>query len=556
MRSPGLARSASLLVALAACGDDGAPPVDAAPPTGPARVQVVRYDYELDLETRASASTLTLRLTEPGDCVTLAQRNPTLQAGSVTLDGQPARVTTTATTLTACGVGWPAGTEVTLAARMSQNLGTVSGSQVGYSVATDGLGNSLWYLISWVGGCDRFGPCDPTPATFAHYKFTVRHRAGVRALCPGRVTPGELVTTCEFDLPGGPTYSTFGLIATPSWTETSLGTWGGVQAKLFDRPGSGIGPLIDPAYHQGFLAWMTARFGPYPYGDELRIVVAPTFWAGFEHPGNIVLDDGLDRPMSSLYLKPVAHVLKHEIAHMWAGDQTTLADTYDFVWKEAMAEYLAFLYEAEADPTAAAITAAAWKSFARGARYHPVPEERPELFSYYGEVYGPGPMVLFRQLEAMTSRQKVVDAIKLLLGRERAISVADVQAALEATTGLDLDRYFDIWVVGTGAPAWATFQVTIGREAPVQHIRLMETSAVLHPCDFNVELRGANPDERTKIRFVRGLTPEREMNIDTLVPWNVTSTVIDPDSECLAYPAALTAPPLHPPGWSPWRTAR
>src|SRR5690606_8409070 len=145
----------------------------------------------------------------------------------------------------------------------------------------------------------------------------------------------------------------------------------------------------------------------YPYGDELRVVTGPTYWSGFEHPGNIVLDDGLDRPMSSRYSRPVAHVLNHEIAHQWAGDQTTLADTYDFVWKEAMAEYLSYVYEDEAGiPNEALVTARAWKAFANGAAYYPVPEDatRPTLLQYYGEVYGPGPMILFRQLESLASR--------------------------------------------------------------------------------------------------------------------------------------------------------
>lgn len=551
MRASLLATSLALL---AACGDDGGPGPDAAPPTGPARVTVERYQYELDLESRAVASTLTLHLVEAGDCITLAQRNPGLDPASVTLDGAAARVTTTPTTLTACGLGWPAGTEVTLVARGTLVPATLGASQVGYSV-TPYAGGSFFYLVSWVNGCDRFGPCDPTPSTFARYQFTVHHLAGVKVLCPGRITAADTTTTCAFDYDGGPTYSTFGLAATPAWAVTELGTWGTVKATLHERAGgtSSVGALLDPAYARGFLAWMTERFGAYPYGDELRIAVAPTYWSGFEHPGTIVLDTGLSRPTGQSYLHPVAHVLTHEIAHQWAGDETTLADTYDFVWKEAMAEYLAFLYEAEADPQAATVTAAAWKSFARGARYHPVPEDRPELFNYYGDVYGPGPMVLFRQLEAMTSRQQVVDALKMLLGSERALSVADVQAALEATTSLDLDNYFDIWVRGAGAPVWPTFQVSVTRSPPNQRVTLMETSAVAHPCDFNVELQGAE-GQTTKVRFRRGLAPEAFQTVDTSVPWVVTATVLDPDSECLAYPAALVAPALHPPGWTPWRS--
>jgi aminopeptidase N len=537
----------ALVLAVAACGGDDGP----TPPTGPARVTVLRYAYEIDLDTRATSTTLSLHVTEGGDCITLANRNPTLTADAVTLDGQPARVTLTPETVTACGAGWFPGTDVTLAAHLSQPLDTLGPSQVGFSITPDADQQPVHYLVSWVEGCDQFGPCDPTPSTFAHYRFTVHHADGVKALCPGRVTAAPTVTTCEFDLAGGPTYSTFGLIANASWRETSLGTWDGVRVSLWARPGSRLPARIVADYHRGFLAWMKERFGPYPYGDELRIVVAPTYWAGFEHPGNIVLDESLAPVMGTTY--PVAHTLVHELAHQWAGDQTTLADTYDFVWKESMAEYLSFLYESEVDPAAAARTLASWKSGSRGARYHPVPEDRPALFDYYGDVYGPGPMVLFRQLEVMTSRAQVVDALKMLLGQERAISVDDVQAALEATTGLDLDRYFDIWVRGSGAPTWGRFMVQVTREPPVQHVMLTEvTDGSFHPCDFNVEVRGAEPGQAQKIRFARGLDPDGFDSVDTDVPFVITSTVIDPDVECLAFPAAAAASPLHPPGWSPW----
>jgi aminopeptidase N len=206
-------------------------------------------------------------------------------------------------------------------------------------------------------------------------------------------------------------------------------------------------------------------------------------------------------------------------------------------------------------PANGLITTQYWKAASDGAAYYPVPGEMPALIDYYGDVYGPGPMVLFRQLEAMTSRQKVVDALTMLLGHERAISVDDVQAALEATTGLDLDNYFDIWVRGSGAPTWAMFTVTVGREPPSQHITLTEaTDGALHPCDLDVELRGA-AGERARVRFVRGLTPQSSMSVDTDVPWVVTATVLDPDKECLAFPAATLAPERHPPGWSPWTSA-
>ena len=549
-------------LALAACGgDDGATP-DAAP-TGTARVEVETYRYEIDLETRAASIQHALVALDPGNCVALPSRAANLDLGSVQLGGHPAIATWDGATLTAClpaGVGFGPG-PLQLDARIPvQPLETWGGSQVGYSVTNDGSGQPMFYLVSWIGGCDRFGPCDTRPGTFAHYAFTVHHRSGVKVLCPGTVMATDTRTVCTFTMDGGPTYSTFGFVASASWQVMPLGTWAGVTVTLHDRPGSGIAPLVDASYHQGFLAWMVSRFGPYPYGTELRIATGPTYWSGFEHPGNIGRDDGLDRPMSSLYLRPVAHVLNHEIAHQWAGDETTLADTYDFVWKESMAEYLSYVYEDEQNPNEALISARAWKSFAQGAAYYPVPEDapRPALLDYYGEVYGPGPMILFRQLETLSSRQQVLAGIAMVLGSERALSVDEVQAALEATTALDLDRYFDTWVRGSGAPVWPTFRVEITGTAPSQQVVVTETTpgGTLHGCNFSIGLSGAGIGESAKVMVPRGVNGVAVATVPTGVSWAVTSTVLDPDATCLAYPMTFTAPPRHPRGWTPWAGSR
>lgn len=550
VRAPSLLLLA--LLGAAACGDDGGGEPDASP-TGPATVRVDRYAFELDLEPQTSVSTLTLHLETAGNCVTLPSRAPMLDLATVTLGGQPATATADGASFTACGAGWAAGTDLELVVRAMQPLQSLSSSQVGFSITVDGAGGRVFYLISWVRGCDRFGPCDPTPSLFAHYTFTVHHPTGTRALCPGVVTAGATTTTCTFDYDGGPTYSTFGVIASPSWTVSERGSWGGVTATLYHRAGDGIEPLIDDANHAGFVTWMQDHFGPYPYGTTLRVATAPTYWSGFEHPGNIVLDDGLDRPMSSLYARPVTHVLNHEIAHQWAGDQTTLADTYDFVWKEAMAEYLSYAYEVEVEPANALITARAWKAFAQGAGYYPVPEDRPELFTYYGEVYGPGPMILFRQLESLSSRAAVLDALAMLLGRERALSVDDVQAALETTTGLDLDTYFDVWIRGSGAPTWPTFRVTFGGTAPNQTVTVTETTpgGVLHGCNFAVAITDGT--QTHKVAIVRGVNGMASVTVPTGVTWAATAATLDPDAQCLAFASTAAAAPRHPPGWTPWR---
>lgn len=544
----GSSRCLFVLGALAACGDDGE---SIAP--GPIAATVTHYDYTFDIETRAAHATVTATVTTAGDCFALPFRGDGLNAATAELGGKPARTATVdAGVLTLCGDGLAAGSELTFDVDLTVPMTTLSTSQVGYSITRDAQNNPFYYLVSWVGGCDRFGPCDSRPDQFATYTFHVTHPAELMVACSGTLTePSPTETQCEFTHEGGPTYSTFGIAAYPrtAWVAADKGMWGSVHATVYDRPGTQMTAAIDPAHHGGFVTWMESNFGPYPFGTELRILTAPTYWSGFEHPGNIVLDDTLARQIMPSYLHNAQHILDHEIAHQWAGNETTLADTYDFVWKESMAEYLTFAYEDSVEPPAALRTAGAWKSFSTSAAFFPVPGEKPALFDYYGDVYGPGPMILFRQIEVLSTRAQVLAAIATLLGEPRAISVDDVVAALETSTGLDLDAYAAAWIRGTGAPVWPKLDTTYTPGAGTSTLRVRVTAGDTRRCKFHIGLAGANPGEVVRVEvdtFRNGI--DQTLSLPTPA-FTVTSHQIDPLRECLVYPGTATrtlGPRQHP----------
>jgi aminopeptidase N len=521
----------------ASCGSDKGP-------QGPAEAEVRHYDYSIDLETRAAAVIATLEVTAEGNCFRVPMRADGLT--DVTLDGDGASGVLDGGVLEACGDGWEVGETVELAAAIAVRDQTLGESQVGFSISEDAEGAPFTYLVSWVGGCDQFAPCDSRPDTFARYTFRVTHPADHTVLCPGAITrDGATLTTCDFSETEAPTYSTFGLMASPSWVEVDLGDWAGVAVSLYDLPSVDFAAAIDTAQHAAFLAWMQERFGPYPYGAELRLAVAPTYWNGFEHPGNIALSETLtDQPMSA-YPDPLAHTINHELAHMWAGDRTTLASTADFVWKEAMAEYLTFAFtDEQVSAATAAATAAAWKLFARQSMYHPVPGEAPPLLDFYGDVYGPGPMVLFRQLEVMYSREIILGAIAELLG-EPIIGVADVQAALETATGADLAGYFDRWVYGEGPPVYPRFAIDVADNgdgsfdvtATQQQIELGLAGA-----KFTVRLTGDNA-ETFDVAFDLGVDGAATTTVTATPGFPVTGFRFDPLSETLALGTAASVAP-------------
>jgi aminopeptidase N len=541
----------------AACGSDDEPP-----PTGAIAATVTHYDYAFDIDTRAAHAKLVLDITTGGDCLALPFR---AQApANALLGGEPAVATIEGDAVTICGVGVrPGSAELEL--DLAFPLATLGPSQVGYSITKDTQQNPFYYLVSWVGGCDRFAPCDNRSSQFATYRFTVTHPASFKARCPGTITElSATQTECHFEHAGGPTYSTFGVAAYPAWTVADKGTWGGVNVTVYDRAGTNITAAIDSSYHGGFLEWMQSQFGPYPYGDELRILTAPTYWNGFEHPGNIVLDDGLARLTNPSYANQTAHTLNHEIVHMWAGDQTTLASTYDFVWKEAMAEYLTYVWEDMNDPIVARRTAGAWKGFSMSSAYYPVPMNMPALFDYYGHVYGPGPMILFRQLEVLTSRAQVLAAIQMVLGTQRALSVDEVVAALESSTGIELDAYVAAWLRGSEAPDWPRYHVTFTQAPGTSTLALDQLNEKPNKrgCKFKVALHGAGASE-VQLVSIDTFTGTADQTLGVPTPsFTVTAISLDPDAECLVYLVSSTprssssSSALHTVSGHPWLSER
>jgi aminopeptidase N len=528
-------RPALALIMVAACGSD-------VRPKGPITADVTHYDYTFDLTSLAAHAKVTAKITVPGDCWTVPFRaadlaNPELNKAAA------ASATVDSTSITVCGEGYETGETLVLDADLTVTPGTITGLQVGYSTKQDADGGTFTYMLSWVGGCDRFGPCDSAPDKFATYTFDLTHDAGTTVRCPGDITDVSATETlCDFEYDGGPTYSTFAFAAETDWTQTDLGMWGDMHVTIYDRPSTGIAAKVNSTWNAGYVTWLESQFGPYPYGTEMRLLTAPTIFGGFEHPGNIVLIDNLAK-VKTILADYVQHTIDHEIAHMWAGDQTTIADTWSFVWKEAMVEYLASTWEDMNDPANSLKTRGSWKSFAANpvSKYFPVPAEHPPIEDFWSYVYGPGPLILFRQLEVMTSRDQVLAAIKDVLGTPRALTVDELITALEQHTGIT-DEYFDAWLKGTGAPDWPKFDVTFTAGSGTSSVVVHQVNAgsMRRGCKFHVELDGANVGEAVQIAVdtnANGI----DQTLQLATPaFTVTAISLDPLNECLIYPNTLT----------------
>ncbi len=514
------------------------------PDTTPLDARVSEYQLHFDLGTSELRSTLSLDVQKAGGCYTVPSM---LTPTSVTLDGAaPLGQTSASGSLSVCGPGWVPGHH-TLESDLIVPEGQAFGLDVGYGKKIHGAG-TFTYLLSWVGGCDRFGPCDDQPSELVHFTYDITHPSGTIALCPGLLVAGDTVTHCDLLGTAAPTYSAFAVMADTEWKRAPFTNAAGVDVVFYEAPGGTLASSLDPASFDQFLVWATGLLGPFPYGSELRFAGAPTKWLGFEHPANVVLDDALPS-LTGPYLDSTMHVAMHETIHQWAGDRSTIATAQDFAWKEAMAEYLAYVFEDEHRPLGEAdATRVYWDGASLGAKYHvrPTDQPPPAVEKFYGDVYGPGPMLLFVQLEPLIGRPAVLSAIASFLHDPAARSVAELRTSLEAASGKDLAAYFDAWVFGVGAPSWPTFTATHTESAGMVDLTVTQSSTkgTLYPVVIEVEIEGPTKSLIVPVSF--GLAPTGATTMVS-VPFAeaVTGIKIDPAHRVVDLPMGLL--PLVPP---------
>lgn len=521
-----------LVVVLGAvgCGED-VPPLEV--PEDAAGFRVERYAHRLALETGALESELTVAVAAPGGrCVTLASALPVSWAR---WDGVEAQAThdPVARTLRVCGPG-TAGGSVRLGVGLTLPEGRDSSTRATFVRQVDASGRRFTYLSPWLEGCAAFGPCEPAVDRLTDWELTVEHRAVDTVLCGGERTVFPERTHCL--IRGAPSYTAWTVAAYPTWDAVPWLRDDVAQVVLFTPPHEPLAPRLDAAAVRGALRSYTALLGPLPYGPELRVGVGPIPWLGFEVPGNVLLSDGIGTARSDYANLPL-HTLLHEIAHQWAGNRTTLASPRDVVWKEAIAEYLAYVAEEELRPASeATATRRAWNSAGRFAISWPRPLDEPapptEALLHVG--YGAGPMALFLQLEPYLGRPVVLDGIRRFLAEPGARGTGELRGALEAAAGgVSLTRYWAAWVEGRGEPLRPQFAVETGGDTVT--VRQVQESEAM-PCEVELEVRGASGARwRVAARFDLQ-APQRELTLPLELGEPVEGVQVDPEERVLDWP--------------------
>ncbi|NUO50041.1 MAG: hypothetical protein HOV80_14390, partial [Polyangiaceae bacterium] len=185
-----------------------------------------------------------------------------------------------------------------------------------------------------------------------------------------------------------------------------------------------------------------------------------------------------------------------------------------------------------------------WDDVSLQAAYHvrPLDDPPPAVHEFYGDVYGPGPMLLFVQLEPLIGRDAVLQGIAAFLQGEGAKSIDELRVALETASGEDLSVYFDTWVMGVGAPTYPTFTVETapdGNGNVIVTVSQEPSQDGPFPCAVEVDLVGATATTTAIADF--GLAPTMGQ-VEVVVPFAeaVVSTAIDPRHKVVDAPATIT----------------
>jgi aminopeptidase N len=168
-------------------------------------------------------------------------------------------------------------------------------------------------------------------------------------------------------------------------------------------------------------------------------------------------------------------LLSHELSHQWFGDLVTCKDWAHLWLNEGFATFLATLWqEHRYGPDNAAYSR--WRAqvdWMRQGRLYSVPvvtRTFNDSLEYAGNIYGKAGLIL-QMLRVQLGDEAFFGGLKHYLEKNRLGNVVteDLVKALEESTGTSLDRFFNQWIYGAGAPRLA---VTSAYDVSVRQLSL------------------------------------------------------------------------------------
>jgi tricorn protease interacting factor F2/3 len=240
-----------------------------------------------------------------------------------------------------------------------------------------------------------------------------------------------------------------------------------LYAAFADRPTGKINTGFSFEATQKVLDYYESYFGIPFQLPKLHNVAVPEFaYGAMENWGAITYREILlhvDKDTSIRAKKSVAHVIAHEIAHMWFGDLVTMKWWDDLWLNESFATFMDYKSTDRAYPDWKV-----WQDFVRtstsGAmgrdsltKTHPImanvhdPEEIEELFDEIS--YGKGASIL-RMIEAYIGSENFKRGVAQYLQKFRYSNASghDLWSNLQEVSGTDVSRIMEGWISQEGFP--------------------------------------------------------------------------------------------------------
>ena len=414
--------------------------------------------------------------------------------------------------------------------------GKVSDNFTGFYKASYGDGYILSTHLEAVQARKVF-PCVDHPAFKAVFKLQVRTDSNLSVISNMPVesenTEGGKTTVTFQKTPKMSTYLLYIGVGKFAQDKNQHGETE-LYAAYADRPTGKINTEFSFEATQKVLDFYESYFGIPFQLPKLHNVAVPEFaYGAMENWGAITYREILlhvDKDTSIRAKKSVAHVIAHEIAHMWFGDLVTMKWWDDLWLNESFATFMDFKSTDSGYPDWKV-----WQDFVRtstsGAmgrdsltKTHPImakvhnPEEIEELFDEIS--YGKGASIL-RMIEAYVGSENFKRGVAQYLHKFRYSNASgnDLWSNLQEASGTAVSRIMEGWISQEGFPVIKA-SLLDGKLALEQERFLLtgETSKQIWPIPVTMNVDGKMQSlllDKKRIEVGLSTTPKSlKVNVD------------------------------------------
>jgi aminopeptidase N len=260
--------------------------------------------------------------------------------------------------------------------------------------------------------------------------------------------------------------------------EVTKETWRNIPVAYYVPRGRADRARPTFAHTRQMLDFFSNTLGvPYPWDQYAQTAVDDFVVGGMENTSATTLTTtGLEHPqVAHEFLEGSDSLVSHEMAHQWFGDLVTCKDWGNLWLNEGFATFFATLWE-EYEYGADEAAYSRWRSrnmWVNSQRLYPVPivtRSFTDATAYAGNIYNKASWVL-QMLREQLGDDAFFRGLHHYLESNRGQNVvsADLAKAIEEATATNVDRFFDQWIYGAGAPR---FEVHSTYEAASRQVKV------------------------------------------------------------------------------------